>query len=152
VFRKVEIIFDLKKALKPFINKAIIYAQVPHKIVFKRHPHTGRCHMTYAVFSDEPMQPPEPKFNHDHVYKSIDAIVMKPLCLVGGRKKFLDHLGVPQDVESLTKLQSDTLCTMSLLESGGVFDELQQKVIEMKISRCFRLVSLALDRLMFLFF
>jgi len=136
VFRRVEIIFDFKKAIKPVTNKAIMYYQIPHKVLFKRHPHTGRCHMTYAVFSDEPMQPPEPRFDGSTLCKSIKSIETKPLCLVGGRAKFLTHLGVPQDAASMSKAQSDTLATMTMLESQGIFDQLQQDVIAMKMKRC----------------
>jgi len=140
VFRRVEIIFDFKKAIKPVTNKAIMYYQIPHKVLFKRHPHTGRCHMTYAVFSDEPMQPPEPRFDGSTLCKSVNSVEMKPLCLVGGRAKFLTHLGVPQDVASMSKTQSDTLATMTMLESQGVFDQLQQDVLAMKVKRCHNFV------------
>ena len=63
IFKKVDVIYDFKTAIAPYINSAIVYSQMPHKLVFKRHRVTGRYHMTYAVFSGEPIQPPEPKFN-----------------------------------------------------------------------------------------
>ena len=91
--------------------------------------------MTYAVFSDEPMQPPEPKFDDVKELKSIHRITLKPHCLVGGLAKFLGHLGIPQEVSSLSTTQSETLTTYNLLNSQGVFTGLQHDVLQMKEKR-----------------
>jgi hypothetical protein len=96
--------------------------------------------MTYAVFSDEPMQPPEPKFDDVKELKSIHRITLKPHCLVGGLPKFLGHLGIPQEVSSLSATQSETLTTYNLLNRQGVFTALQDDVLQMKEKRCLLLL------------
>ncbi len=126
-------IFDLKNCLKPYINKAVIYAQVPPKVLFKRHPMTGRSHMTYAVFSDEPMQPPEPKFDHmDAPGVDIRAI---PYCFVGGRSKFLRHLGIEMNAGDMSNAQAQILAVVGRLESEGVFSQLQNDCITERFTR-----------------
>ena len=124
IFKKVDVIYDFKTAIAPYVNSAIVYSQVPHKLVFKRHRVTGRCHMTYAVFSGEPMQPPEPKFNFVGETPGADVLV-EPFFHVGGRTSFIQHLGIGQSATELSLDQANTLATMGMLESEGVFDRIQ---------------------------
>ena len=96
---------------------------------------TKRRKMTYAVFSDEPMLPPEPKF---HGLGDINSapIVWKQHCLVGGREKFLAQLGISTSTAGMSRDAADTLATMGTLESAGVFRDLQASILETKNQRC----------------
>jgi hypothetical protein len=130
VFERVDVIYDVKKALAPFINNKIVYASVPHKLLFKRHHITGRCFMTYSVFSDEEMQPPEPQFASNAMeVPSVSKILTEPFCLLGGRRKFLKRLGIESIVVDITDEQCDRLAIFKQLEKAKVFDDLQKASI-----------------------
>ena len=87
--------------------------------------------MTYAVFSDEPMLPPEPKF-HGLGDMASAPIVWKQHCLIGGREKFLAQLGISTSTAGMSRDAADTLATMGTLESAGVFRDLQASILETK--------------------
>jgi hypothetical protein len=80
--------------------------------------------MTYAVFSGEPMQPPEPKFNFVGEAPGADVLV-EPFFHVDGRTSFIRHLGIGQSATELSLDQANKLATMGMLESEGVFDRIQ---------------------------
>ena len=136
MFRKVDVIFDVKKLLKPFLNKTIVYSQVPHKLLFRRHPYTRRCHMTYAVFSDEPMQPPEPDFRDVEAEVPCGNINISTFSLVGGRDKFMSEgLGLPKTVCKRSSDQAETMAMVANMEKLSVFSDLHDSSISLRHSR-----------------
>ena len=136
MFRKVDVIFDVKKLLTPFLNKAIVYSQVPHKLLFQRHPYTRRRHMIYAVFSDEPMQPPEPDFRDVEAEVPCGNINISTFSLVGGRDKFMSEgLALPKTVCKLSSDQAATMAMVANMEKLSVFSDLHDSSISLRHSR-----------------
>ena len=147
VFQRVDVIFDVTTALKGLLNESILYAQVPHKMLFKRHPTTQRCHMVYSVFSDEPLQPPEPVFLDLHAEVPEANIAVATFSPVGGREKFMtEGLGLPLTVAKMSPEQAMTMSVVGQLERDGVFSNIIDGALTLREQRCVKLsVSLSLS-------
>ena len=92
--------------------------------------------MLYSVFSDEPLQPPEPNFVADESeILSINKVNVGSFSTVGGRDKFIEHIGLPREVTKMTPEQSELSSLVGKMESSGVFAELQDSALGLRERR-----------------
>jgi hypothetical protein len=92
--------------------------------------------MLYSVLSDEPLQPPEPNFVADESeILSINKINVGSFSTVGGRDKFIEHIGLPREVTKMTPEQSELSSLVGKMESSGVFAELQDSALGLRERR-----------------
>jgi hypothetical protein len=90
--RKISVVYDMKSALKPLINKKIKYYIIPHKFVFEMY--HSVCAMQYSIFSTHhKLLPTRPEVMDD--IQSTDSldVALRIFNLVGGEQVFSEACG-----------------------------------------------------------
>jgi hypothetical protein len=127
VFKKIEMIYDVKSAFDVIKNKKIKRGFFPHCYQFQRHKRTGRAHTTYRLFSDHPVLPPEIDGSHEPAY--IEEIFIPDFAAQGGRKNFFSEMGLGKAAMDLTEGEAQLGSVVKNMEAMGVFDELQNNAL-----------------------
>jgi hypothetical protein len=133
VFEKIELIWDLA-SLTPLMNKKIKYFQVPHVTKFKRYPLTGKCYMQYKIFSDREWMPPLPKTTEAQSCE-ITEIELEAQMHVGGKKRFYERCVGGDQPYNMDESQHKKLEGYRYLLQKGVFDVLQERIINQDIQQ-----------------
>jgi hypothetical protein len=137
VFRKIEVIYDVKKAFLPLLNRKINKGFFPHCYKFQRHKKLMRAHTLYRLFSDHEEMPPDVDGSHEASY--VEEIDVPEFGCVGGKKNFFHGLGLNKSAMDMTTEEAELAGVVKDMEAHGVFDEMQDIALTLQatnISKC----------------
>ena len=129
VFQQIDVVYDYRKAMEPFLNKKVTNLFTCHSYLFERHPLFNRTHLMYSMFSDQPLKPDHRLLAALHTGKSEPIFsngldVDDNFAFVGGKQKFYDSLQLAKPSHELTEEDAKTFTAVSSLERGGTFHDL----------------------------
>ena len=97
--KNISVVYDMKKALEPLINKKIIYYPIPHKFVFEMF--HSVCTMQYSIFSTHSvLLPRRPIIIPDFELPQSMDVTLEFLSLVGGKVQFAKECGL-EDISNV---------------------------------------------------
>lgn len=112
--KQIVVVYDMKAALQPLLNKNIHFFQIPHKFRFELYQNTV-CTMQYSIFSTHPtMLPIRPDNVPNLDLEESLSCDVRLFSVVGGEEAFFKSCGVaePLGAFSLLGRQSKTLEVM----------------------------------------
>ena len=97
--KNISVVYDMKKALEPLINKKIMYYPIPHKFVFEMF--HSVCTMQYSIFSTHSvLLPRRPIIIPDFKLPQSMDVTLEFLSLVGGKVQFAKECGL-EDISNV---------------------------------------------------
>ena len=127
IVRKLSVVYDMKTALNPLINKTIKYYPIPHRFRFELYHNV--CAMQYSLFSThQTLLPLRPEKVPDLSVEDTLDCEINFLSLVGGEEAFLKACGATALSNPLSRPNQEALkvnlaiiCNVYLLTSFMVF-------------------------------